>query len=446
MEDRADLNSAAQITNPAERRAFVYRTLAEVSDRAQGPIRADLDRRGIDYRPHYLENVIEVLERPGLRRTYADWPGVKSVLFQPGMRRYPHTFEIPDLDPLGAQGVEWNVSDVGADRVWQEGYSGQGIIVGDADTGVVWEHPALKYSYMGWSGTQAVHDYHWFDAWDGTSEPWDGNGHGTHTTGTMVGLDGENRVGVAPDARWIACRNMRHGVGNPGSYLTCMEFLLAPFPLRGNPLHDGDPSRGAHIVNNSWGCPEREGCLAETLHTAVENLRIAGQMMVVSAGNEGPACGTVEHVPATYDEVFSVGATDSTGRATAFSSRGPVVLDGSNRSKPDIMAPGQNVRSSVPGGYASTPGTSMAGPHVAGAIALLWSIEPTLIGNIERTESLLAESAMPVGLDSICPRGPEQVDQTCACGNDGLDSVPNNTYGWGRLDVWAAAQQLLQGE
>jgi len=443
MQEQADLGQAASIDDPGERRQWVYNTLVETADRSQAPIRAELDRRGVSYRAHYLENVIEVLERPGLRGAFDGQPGVDSVLFQPGMRRYAHTFKLPNLDPFGAKGIEWNVAEVGADRVWEQGYTGQGIIVGDADTGVAWQHPALKDAYLGWDGAQADHNYHWYDAWDGRDEPWDGNGHGTHTTGTVVGLDGENKVGLAPGAKWIACRNMRHGVGNPGSYLSCMEFLLAPFPLGGELLHDGEPDRGAHIVNNSWGCPEREGCLSDTLHQAVENLRAAGQMMVVSAGNEGPACGTVEFVPATYDEVFSVGATSPAGKATGFSSRGPVTLDGSQRPKPDIVAPGEDIRSSVPGGYASMPGTSMAGPHVAGAVALLWSLEPALIGDIARTEALLAESAAPANVDSLCPLGPEMYGETCACGDDSLDSVPNNTYGWGLLDVWAAAQELL---
>jgi subtilisin family serine protease len=359
------------------------------------------------------------------------------------MRRYPYAFRLPDMDLTGANGIEWNVRKVGADRVWDLGYTGQGVIVGDADTGVAWDHPALREAYLGWGDGGLDHNYHWYDAWDGRLEPWDDNGHGTHTTGTVVGRDGQNEIGLAPGARWIACRNMRHGIGNPGSYLSCMEFLLSPFPLDGDPFHDGHPAQGAHVVNNSWGCPRREGCLADTLRVAVENLRAAGQMMVVSAGNEGPACSTVQDPPAPYDAVFSVGAIDWTDQAANFSSRGPVTATGSQLLKPDIVAPGVDIRSSVPGGYASLPGTSMAGPHVAGVVALLWSADPALIGDVDRTEALLAETAQALTVDAVCPDGGAESATVCACGGDLPESVPNQVYGWGQVDAWAAVQRLL---
>jgi subtilisin family serine protease len=444
LEEKADLSAAATVADPIERRAWVYQTLVETAERSQSPLQAELDRRGVRYRPHYLINMIEVQARPGLRRTFANRPGVGSVLFQPGVRRYPRSFELPSLDPGGASGVEWNVREIGADRVWDLGYTGQGVIVGDADTGVTWDHPALKDTYLGWNGETAIHDYHWYDSWDGQAEPRDDNGHGTHTTGTVVGLDGDNQVGVAPGARWIACRNMRHGIGNPGSYVSCMEFLFAPFPLDGDPFRDGDPARGAHVVNNSWGCPQEEGCLPETLRLAMENLRAAGQMMVVGAGNEGPACSTVQDPPAIYDSVFSVGAITQSDKAASFSSRGPVTVDDSRRSKPDIVAPGVDIRSSVPDGYASLPGTSMAGPHVTGAVALLWSVDPGLTGDIERTEAILAETAQELRADMVCASEGGEPGMVCACGGDNPESVPNQVYGWGQVDVWAAVQMLLE--
>jgi subtilisin family serine protease len=447
LEPQADLAPAASIADPVARRAWVYQALVEVAEDSQGSLRAELDRRGVDYRPHYLVNAIEVLERPGLRRRFVDWPGVDHILFQPGVRRYAYPSQLPTMDTRGPSGVEWNLQEVGADRVWAQGITGQGLIVGDADTGVDWEHPALREAYLGWQGSVAEttsHDYYWYDAWDGKTAPWDDNGHGTHTTGIVVGRDGENQVGVAPGAQWIACRNMRHGIGNPGSYLSCMEFLLAPFPLGGDPLRDGQPARGAQVVNNSWGCPRQEGCLPDTLRQAVETLRAAGQMMVVSAGNGGPACSTVEDPPALYAAVLSVGAIAGNDDAADFSSRGPVTADDSGRLKPELVAPGVDIRSAVPGGYAALPGTSMAGPHVAGVVALLWSADPSLIGDVDATTALLQQTAQQLTPDAVCPGGSgSQPGDVCACGDDGTASVPNNVYGWGQVDAWAALQRLL---
>jgi subtilisin family serine protease len=328
--------------------------------------------------------------------------------------------------------------------------------VGNADSGVDWQHPAIKDAYLGAAttgGRMVAHDHHWYDPWDGTAEPWDDKGHGTHTMGTVLGADGENKVGVAPGASWIACRNMRHGLGNPGSYLSCMEFLFAPFPLDGDPFRDGDPARGAHVVSNSWGCPQEEGCQPDTLRRAVDNLRAAGQMLVVAAGNDGPLCGTIQDPLALYDAVLTVGATQRGDQATSFSGRGPVTADGSGIPKPDLVAPGQDIRSSVPGGFTNLPGTSMAGPHVAGAVALLWSVEPDLVSDVDRTEAILTQTAQQLTVDAVCgddstaieplqPVGPRTI---CGCGGDGTDSVPNNVYGWGQVDVWAAAQALLTG-
>jgi serine protease AprX len=192
------------------------------------------------------------------------------------------------------------------------------------------------------------------------------------------------------------------------------------------------------VVNNSWGCHDKEGCQADTLRIAVDHLRAAGQMMVASAGNEGPACSTVTDPPALYDSAFTVGAIGQGDLVTGFSSRGPVAADGSDRIKPDIVAPGDMVRSSMPGGYGVNSGTSMAGPHVAGAVALLWSAEPALIGDIDRTESLLVETAQRLTVDAVCAR-----ETVCACGGDLPGTVPNNVYGWGEVDVWAALQKLL---
>jgi subtilisin family serine protease len=321
--------------------------------------------------------------------------------------------------------VEWNVQRVHADEVWELGYTGQGVVIGGQDTGYDWDHPALIGAYRGWDGAAADHDYNWHDAFGTYSAPHDDHGHGTHTLGTMVGDDGgSNRIGVAPGAQWIGCRNMASGIGSPASYIECFEFFLAPYPVDGTP-DDGDAARAPHVISNSWGCPPSEGCPSELLRQAVEAVRAAGILVVTSAGNSGSGCATVEDPPAVYAAAFSVGATDTSDRIASFSSRGPVTADGSNRRAPDVSAPGVGVRSSRRGGgYTSMSGTSMAAPHVAGVAALLWSAVPTLIGDVEETEHLLQQTARP---------------QTSSqgCGGDGPGEVPNNVYGWGIVDARA---------
>jgi subtilisin family serine protease len=329
----------------------------------------------------------------------------------------------------GAAGIEWNIVKVNADQVWSLGYTGEGAVVGGQDTGYQWNHAALINSYRGWNGVSASHDHNWHDAihsgggvcGPNAAAPCDDNGHGTHTMGTMVGDDGGiNRIGMAPGARWIGCRNMNQGVGTPATYTECFQWFVAPTDLAGaNP----DPSLAPDVINNSWTCPTSEGCSPLALQTVVENTVAAGIVVVASAGNSGSACSTVTEPPAIYAAALSVGATNASDGIATFSSRGPVNVDGSGRLKPDVSAPGASVRSCYVGdGYTTLSGTSMAGPHVAGLVALLLGARPDLRGQVGEIRSL-------VELTSI-PRTSAQ-----SCGSvSGLD-VPNNTFGHGRIDA-----------
>ena len=333
--------------------------------------------------------------------------------------------------------VEWNLSWINAPAVWALGDTGQNTVYANADTGVQWTHPALQPHYRGWNGATADHNYSWWDAIhadiDGNGNPCgfnlaapcDDNGHGTHTTGTGVGDDGAgNQIGVAPGAKWIGCRNMDANVGRPSTYIECMQFFLAPTDLSGN---NPDPSKRPDAVGNSYTCPTSELCTATSLQTAMDNLRAAGIFMAVSAGNSGSACSTIGDPPALYDSAISVGATGFQSNTIAsYSSRGPVTADGSGRAKPDLVAPGSSVRSSYPNNtYATLSGTSMASPHVAGAVALLWSAFPNLRGNVDHTEFILEQTAL-------------HLTTTQGCGGDTSSQVPNNVYGYGRIDVLAA--------
>ncbi len=242
----------------------------------------------------------------------------------------------------------------------------------------------------------------------------------------IVGDDGgSNQIGMAPGAKWIGCRNMDVGVGTPATYAECYQWFVAPTDLAGqNP----DPSKAPDVINNSWGCPPSEGCTdPNVLLTVVQNVRAAGIVTVHSAGNDGSSCSTVADPAAIYDESFSVGATSSNDTIASFSSRGPVTVDGSNRLKPDISAPGDSIRSSTrDGGYqGGWSGTSMAGPHVAGLVALLLSANPGLAGDVDLIEGIIEQTAVPR-------------TTTQGCGGDLPGQVPNNVYGWGRIDAVAA--------
>ena len=395
---------------------------------------------------------------------FADQPGVARVMLNPNVRPYPTSTSIGyGAAPEPGQGVGWNISQVRADEVWGMGITGQGIVVAGQDTGYDWQHPALRQAYRGYNSTgEANHDFNWHDAWSDTPVPFDDDRHGTHTMGTMVGDDGQgNQIGMAPGAQWIGCRNMRRGLGNPASYTDCMEFFLAPYPHGGDPFTDGNVSMAPHVINNSWGCPDFEGCDDGILEPATGALRAAGIMMVVSAGNEGPGCETVAEPPARYDNVFSVGATVEGGLITGFSSRGPVPDEAAGgRSpllKPDITAPGAGIRSSLPGGdYGISAGTSMAGPHVAGLVALLWSANPDLIGQIEATEEIIRQSARPTEIYAACELPAPGEDSAsvfdelesmvggiaCTCGE--VSGTPNNVYGWGEIDALAAVRLALE--
>jgi subtilisin family serine protease len=412
------------MTDYNARRQHIYDTLTQHAETTQVDLRRWLDRFGFSYTPYYLVNALEVNNNPLLRLFLLAQPEVDRIIESPHMRPLPA--QPPFSTGWGEAPVEsqWNLTMIGADRVWKEfGVTGEGIVVGQSDSGAQGDHPELVETYRGKNGD---HDYNWFDPWNGTRSPIDILGHGTHTLGSILGKS----TGVAPGATWYACVNLARNLGNPAHYLDCMQFMLAPFPLEGDPFSAGDPTRGAHVINNSWGCPEIEGCDPGTFLQAVRALRSAGVFVITSAGNDGPACDTLNTPPPIYEEVFSVGAIDRSGDLASFSSIGPVTDDGSGRVKPDILAPGENVLSAYPEGtYSRVSGTSMAGPHVVGVVALLWSANPDLVGDIDLTEQIIIQTAQSyTGYIPDCP---------------GAHLIPSTAFGYGIVDAYAAVNMAL---
>jgi hypothetical protein len=427
LKEQAPLPSYTPGDDYFQHRAQVYEILVGHAQQSQAGLRSDLDRFHLSYTPYYLVNAIEVRGGPLVRSWLASRPEVDRVLLNPWMRPLP---ELPQASPgilPAPQETPWNLTLVHADQVWDElGVTGEGIVVGQSDSGVQADHPELAANYRGRDDTTGRHDYNWFDPWYNTETPQDLNGHGTHTLGTVAGQN----TGIAPGATWYSCANLVRVFGNPALYLDCMQFMMAPFPINADPFIEGEPSLGAHVTNNSWGCPELEGCDPGALLPAVQALRSAGVFMAVSAGNDGPSCETINAPLALYEEVTTVGAINQSGQLVDFSSRGPVTADGSGLIKPDILAPGLDVLSAFPGdSYSALPGTSMAGPHVTGTVALIWSANPALIGDIDRTEQILALSAQPyTGSVPACP---------------GADQLPSTAYGYGILDAYSAVLLAL---
>ncbi len=453
MQAQADVSGSRLLRSKTEKGAFVFERLRQAARQAQGPVIELLKREKAPYRSFFIVNMIQAEGGLDLIRRVAELESVAHVQDNPAVK-----MEEPlpaESESIGLrEGLEWGVEKINADDVWAMGYNGQGVVIGGQDTGFEWDHPAIKSKYRGWNGATADHNYNWHDAiheisplhGDPTTDPnlnpcgldsptpCDDHNHGTHTMGTMVGdeSDQAKKIGVAPGSSWIACRNMERGYGSPATYIECFEWFLAPTDL--NNEHP-NPALAPHVINNSWSCPDLEGCNPAnfaTMQIAVDNLKAAGVVVVVSAGNSGSGCATVNTPAAIFENSFSIGATNQTDTIANFSSRGPVLADGSGRLKPNVAAPGVGVRSSVRnGGFATFSGTSMAGPHVAGLVALIISANPALAGQVELIETIIEQTARPMLSNQDCGEF------------SGLEA-PNAVYGYGRIDALAAVMAALE--
>ncbi|MET7945443.1 S8 family serine peptidase [Micromonospora sp. NPDC005324] len=420
--DLSDLPAAAPGRAGRDARAAeVYRRLVTTAEQSQGDLLRGLNRLRLDPVSYYLVNAVEVDGGPAVRAWLASRPEVARVLVSQRLRPLPAPAGQSRGTAPKPTGPQWNILQIGADRVWSQlGVTGTGIVVGSSDSGVDGGHPALRAGFRGG-------DDSWYDPWDGTRSPTDQGGHGTHTVGSAVGRDG---IGVAPDAQWVGCVNLDRNLGSPAHYLDCLQFMLAPFPAGGDPFTDGRPERAPQVLTNSWGCPPIEGCDQRVLRPATAALDAAGIFVVAAAGNTGPWCASIDDPPAPYPDVLTVGAVDAQRRVAEFSSRGPVP---GGSGKPDVLAPGVAVVSAMPGGtYAALDGTSMATPQVAGVVALMWSANPALVGDVTRTRQILRDTATAA---TPTYRSDSPSD---ACG------APSNVTGAGQVDAYAAVRAAQQ--
>jgi subtilisin family serine protease len=438
--ERPDLTPAFAMDWDARGR-FVVDRLQAAAERSQARVRAHLQARGVAFESFWIDNLILV---PSAYR------GIVDDLVTFGeieiLRADPEIILIEPVEraPAPEQGrlVEPNISHVKADQAWGLGIDGSGLVVAGIDTGVRYTHDTLEPRYRGnLGGGSFDHDYNWLSGNGGSATPSDGNGHGTHTVGTMVGDDGgANQIGIAPGATWIACSGCPNGGCTTSALLTCAQWVAAPYPV-GSP-GSPDPSKRPHVVNNSWGdCAQSYNPWYQGV---VDSWHAAGVYPVfanVNASNCGyaypPGCNTVGN-PARYGNVTGVGSTgQSNGSYAPHSNWGPtdnpdtVNPNGFPIVKPQVVAPGVNIRSAVSSGdsvYASWEGTSMSAPHVAGLIALVWQAGPCLIGDYAATEDLLQASAVPIAYAT-------------SCGGEGPGNIPNMATGWGEIDALEAVTQ-----
>ena len=426
LADRADVAALsarldARKATLAQRHEAVVRALIDRARATQGPLLAalkDYQAEGLvrSVRPLWIDNAVAVEAVSEVFVDLADRADVARVETDPAIELVEPVEVKPA--PRFATGVENGLTVIRAPELWALGITGAGVLVANIDTGVDGNHVALKDRWRGLdAGVPSTAA--WFDPVTNTTFPFDSAQHGTHTMGSIAGRSGSDYIGVAYDAKWIAA-----GVIDRVSISRTYSDALLAFQWAADP--DGNPGTSNDVpavISNSWGLTTSMGYPAcdSYLWTAIDNVEAAGAAVVFAAGNEGPTAQSIR-IPAdrisTAVSTFSVGALEQTGTTIAsFSSIGPSDCDHATI-KPEVTAVGVDVRSSIPGtAYTTMSGTSMATPHVAGAIALLRQAHPNATPAEIKTALYL--TAVDLG----------------AAGED-------NTFGMGRIDLVAANDYL----
>jgi len=369
---------------------------------------------------YYIVNAVSFSSTKEVLEEIATYPEVKHIYLNERIAApKPETSHVQKL----TNELPWNLEKIQAKKAWENGLDGTGVVVATIDTGVDVNHPSLKNQYRGLNADGSLsHTFNWLDLVGNSPTPTDLIGHGTHVTGTMVGYDPETgtRTGVAPGARWIAVNAFSEYGALETDLLKAGEWLLAPQDENGTP----HPEMAPDIINNSWGSGSS---LNDWFRTVVKAWVAADITPVFAAGNHsqwtpvGP--GSITN-PANYPEVIAVGSTNSANRISDFSLRGPSPYGGSEI-KPDLVAPGEDIISAIPNNqYAFSNGTSMAAPHVSGAIAILKQMQPNM--TIDKLKETLYAELNPLS-DSKYP------------------TSPNDAYGRGLLDLTGMIKSSTNG-
>ena len=274
LAQQADVSAARQLKTKDEKAAYVFNILRQAASATQMGLTAFLSQKNAPHESLFIVNAIKTEGNFDLINSLAQRPDVAQIMDNPTLRFAEPVERLEEGAVQDRALIEWGIDIINANDVWAMGYHGQGVTVGGEDTGYDWTHPALQSKYRGYYAPTdtADHNYNWHDAIHSISPlasdsinpcgldspfPCDDYGHGTHTMGKMVGSDGDNEIGVAPEAKWCACRNMERGNGSPFTYLECFQWFVAPTDLNDeNP----DPSKSPHVINNSWYCSAEEGC------------------------------------------------------------------------------------------------------------------------------------------------------------------------------------------
>lgn len=402
---------------------LIHRELVAHADRFQGHLVATLQAEGVDARMRWINNALYIRNASSaLVQRLAALPHVVEITAD----QIIATIDAPVVRSAGEDAhlhaPVWNIELIGAPLVWANTTRGEGIVVAGIDTGVRSTHVALVGSYRGTADRSD--DYNWYDPREQQATPYDPNGHGTHTAGSMVGIE----VGVAPGATWIAAKGCATLSCSTADLSGSFQYLLAPTPQGqyDNPAA-GDTRKAPRVINNSWGGGSGSSQFLPFIQPHLE----AGTVVVFSQGNSGSACATVNS-PGDLAAVIGVGSTDINDALSTFSSRGPGLGTSLFPSlKPDIVAPGEAIYSTLPDSdtaYGTYSGTSMAGPHVAGLAALVLSVNPSI--DHQRFEEIIKATSVQ-GLPS--PKG-----GLATCSGVDYTQYPNFHYGFGRISAVAA--------